>query len=190
MPPFSISRQWEFYRHPILRLPGEDGDQEISACAELSTLLQLYRGYSIIPEGMIKLPLNVGDQPYTSTVMNFLVVKEGSQFNVVIERPALRALRAITSIYHQLMKFPTTSGIGQVRGNQYESRLTYSDAVHTYFDPRRVPPAAEVRMVMTLACRVEEDLDPRDDSEKTGMHPIEELVEVSIIDVEPLRKLR
>ncbi|GMN59384.1 hypothetical protein TIFTF001_028480 [Ficus carica] len=35
---------------------------------------------SIIPEGVIRLPLTVKDRPHTSTVMsNFLVVKGGSQ---------------------------------------------------------------------------------------------------------------
>lgn len=77
-----------------------------------------FTGDSIILEGMIKLPLPVGNIPHTSIVMsNFLVVKGGSQFNTVIGRPAFRNLRAVAFIYHQLMKFPTSNGIGQVKGN-------------------------------------------------------------------------
>ncbi|GMN56041.1 hypothetical protein TIFTF001_025156 [Ficus carica] len=45
--------------------------------------------------------------------------------------------------------FPSLIRIGQVKGTQYESQLTYSDAVHTYADLRRVPPAVEVRIVVT-----------------------------------------
>lgn len=43
---------------------------------------------------------------------------------------------------------------------------------------------------MTSACHIEEDLDPMDDDEKTRTVPIEELVEVLVIDVKPLRKLK
>ncbi|XP_024028774.1 uncharacterized protein LOC112093806 [Morus notabilis] len=105
-------------------------------------------GDSVIPEGAIKLPMTIGDRPHTSTVMSkFLVVKGGDQYNAVIGRPTLRALRAVTSIYHQAMKFPTPNGIGKVRGNQYESRLTYSETVHHYAEPTQV--RRELRMVET-----------------------------------------
>lgn len=74
------------------------------------------------------------------------------------------------------MKFPMPSGIGQVRGNQYESRLTYSDVIHTYVDPRRVPPTVEIRIVMTPSSPESKDLDPNFDDEKTGIGLVEELV--------------
>lgn len=77
-----------------------------------------FTGDCVILERMIKLPLTIGDRPHTLTVMsNFLVVKGGSQFNVVIGRPALTSLKVVTLIYHQLMKFPMPSRIEQVIGN-------------------------------------------------------------------------
>ena len=65
----------------------------------------------------------MGEHPQTSTVpANFLVVDALSAINEIIGRPLLKALKAATSIYHLTMKFPTTKGIGKVRGNQYYSR--------------------------------------------------------------------
>ncbi|XP_024017306.1 uncharacterized protein LOC112090377 [Morus notabilis] len=77
-----------------------------------------FTGDNVIPEGAIELPMTIGDRPHTSTVMSkFLVVKGDDQYNAVIGRPTLRALRAVTSIYHQVMKFPTPNGIGKAREN-------------------------------------------------------------------------
>ncbi|XP_024022417.1 uncharacterized protein LOC112091911 [Morus notabilis] len=60
-----------------------------------------FTGDSVIPEEAIELPMTIGDRPHTSTVMSkFLVVKGGDQYNAVIGRPTLRALRAVTSIYY------------------------------------------------------------------------------------------
>ncbi|EXB66607.1 hypothetical protein L484_024903 [Morus notabilis] len=74
---------------------------------------------------------------------NFVVIKGGSQYNAVIGRPTLQALRAITSVYHQKVKFPTPNGVGKMKSNQYEARVTYSDALHGYGQPGR----QEARMV-------------------------------------------
>ncbi|XP_010096980.2 uncharacterized protein LOC21407623 [Morus notabilis] len=68
---------------------------------------------------------------------NFVVIKGGSQYNAVIGRPTLQALRAITSVYHQKVKFPTPNGVGKMKSNQYEARVTYSDALHGYGQPGR-----------------------------------------------------
>ncbi|XP_024024878.1 uncharacterized protein LOC112092580 [Morus notabilis] len=60
---------------------------------------------------------------------NFVVIKGGSQYNAITGRPTLQALRAITSIYHQKVKFPTPNGVGEMKSNQYEAGVTYSDAL-------------------------------------------------------------
>ncbi|XP_024018685.1 uncharacterized protein LOC112090798 [Morus notabilis] len=70
---------------------------------------------SVIPEGVIELPMTIGDRSQTSTIMSkFLVVKGGDQYNAVIGRPTLRSLKAVMSIYHQMMKFSTPTGIRKV----------------------------------------------------------------------------
>ena len=80
-------------------------------------------GDSVIPIGVITLPMTVRECPRESCVMtDFLVIDQPSAFNVVLGRPSLRELKAITSIYHLLLKFPTPNGVGQVRGNQEEAK--------------------------------------------------------------------
>ena len=81
----------------------------------------------MVPVGVITLSLTVGEYPRESYVMtDFLVIDQPSTFNAVLDRPSLRALKVITSIYHLLMKFPTLNGVGQVRGNQEEARRSYN----------------------------------------------------------------
>lgn len=60
-----------------------------------------FTGNSVIPLGMIRLPVTVGDNPrQTTTMANFVVIKGGSQYNAVIGRSAFQALKLTTSIYH------------------------------------------------------------------------------------------
>uniref|UniRef100_A0A2N9FPR8 Integrase catalytic domain-containing protein n=1 Tax=Fagus sylvatica TaxID=28930 RepID=A0A2N9FPR8_FAGSY len=46
-------------------------------------------------------------------------------YNAIIGRPTLNRLRAVTSTYHLLLKFPTEHGIGEVRGDQVAARECY-----------------------------------------------------------------
>ena len=98
-----------------------------------------FTGDSVVPVGVITLLLTVGEYPRKSYVMaDFLVINQPSAFNVVLGRLSLRALKAITSIYHILMKFPTLNRVGQVRGNQEEARRCYNQAVRSASRPRQV----------------------------------------------------
>ena len=91
-----------------------------------------FTGDFVIPVGMITLPLTVGEYPREFCIMtDFLVIDQPSTFNAVLGKPSLRALKAITSIYHLLMKFPTPNGVGKVRGNQEEARRCYKQAVRS-----------------------------------------------------------
>ena len=70
---------------------------------------------NLILVGSIKLAMTVGTYPRISTIMaNFLVVDCPSSFNAVLGLPTLKELRAVTYIYHLLMKLPTPNGVGQV----------------------------------------------------------------------------
>ena len=70
---------------------------------------------SLIPEGTIKLVVTLGEPPQIVTVMiDFLVVKCPSAFNVVLGRPLLKALKVVPSIHCLTIKFLTIAGIGQV----------------------------------------------------------------------------
>ena len=82
-----------------------------------------FTGDSIIPLGVISLPMTLREYPRQSCVMeDFLVINQPSAFNAVLGRPSLRELRVITSIYHMLMKFPKIHGVGEVKRDQQEAR--------------------------------------------------------------------
>ena len=78
-----------------------------------------FTGDSIVPMGVISLPMTLGEYLRQSCVMvNFLVIDQPSAFNAVLGKPSLRELRAITSIHHLLTKFPMPRGVGEVKGDQ------------------------------------------------------------------------
>ena len=56
---------------------------------------------------------------------NFLVIDQPSAFNAVLGRPSLRELRPITSIHYLLIKFPTSLGVGEIKGDKQEIRQYY-----------------------------------------------------------------
>ena len=86
---------------------------------------------------MISLPMTLGEYPKQSYVMaNFLVIDQPSAFNVILGRPSIRELRAVTRIHHFLMKFPTPRGVGEVKGDQQESRQCDHQAVKAASKPR------------------------------------------------------
>ncbi|XP_024026074.1 uncharacterized protein LOC112092959 [Morus notabilis] len=125
-----------------------------------------FTGDSVIPQGTICLPITAGEKPrQTTTMANFVVIKGSSQYNAVIGRPTLQALRVITSIYHQKVKFPTPNGVGEMKSNQYEARVAYFDALCGYDQPGR----QETRMVHQ---GLVEDIDPRIQEEVTWSQPM------------------
>uniref|UniRef100_A0A2N9HAC0 Uncharacterized protein n=1 Tax=Fagus sylvatica TaxID=28930 RepID=A0A2N9HAC0_FAGSY len=85
-----------------------------------------FTGDKICPVGIVTLPITVGTHPKTvSKTVDFLVVNCPSAYNAIIGRPTLNRLRAVTSTYHLLLKFPTEHGIGEVRGDQVAARECY-----------------------------------------------------------------
>lgn len=141
-----------------------------------------FTGDSFIPQGTIKLPNTAGEKYRHATVMvNFVVIKKASQYNVVIGRMTLRALKVVTSTYHQKIKFLTPNGIGEIKCSQYELKVAYSDAVHNYDDPMRL------KMRMASQGLIEEDIDPRVEKEIIGSQPIELLEEILVDKEEPTK---
>lgn len=52
----------------------------------------------------------------------FMMIDQPSTYNVIMERPTLNAFLAVPSTYHMPMKFPTTEGMGVVKGDQTDAR--------------------------------------------------------------------
>ena len=84
----------------------------------------------MLPLGSIQLILTLGDPPcQATTAVKFLIVDAPSAYNMLLGRPSLNAMKAIPSSYHMMIKFPTTGGVGMVRGDQRVARECYSTSM-------------------------------------------------------------
>ena len=96
-------------------------------------------GDHVIPKGIIKLAVTMGEHPKTSMVVTkFFAVDYPSTFNGVVERLLLKALRTMTLIYCLTMKFPTTMGTRQVQGRQCDSKECYNKSLKLAEKERRL----------------------------------------------------
>ena len=93
----------------------------------VSTHLGGFSREKVLPLGSIQLVLTLGDPPcQETTTVKFLIVDAPSSYNMLLGRPSLNAIKAIPSAYHMVIKFPTTGGVGMVRGDQCMARECYS----------------------------------------------------------------
>jgi hypothetical protein len=100
------------------------------------SLLVRFDGEVVYPIGIIPLPVTAGTTPRLSTViLDFLVINRPSAYNAIIGRPALNKLRAATSTYHLMMKFPTEERVGVVRGDQLVARRCYNISMKKILNP-------------------------------------------------------
>ncbi|XP_020245274.1 uncharacterized protein LOC109823408 [Asparagus officinalis] len=78
-----------------------------------------FTDHSLLPEGMITLPLTVGKYPRQATVqVQFLVMDIKSAHNIILGRTALHLLWAIPSTYYQMVKFLTPNRLEKVAEQQ------------------------------------------------------------------------
>ena len=95
-----------------------------------STLLYGFRGDGTAYAGIIELAVTLGEYPLSVTKMiDFVVVDIKSAYNLIIGRPLLASLGAISSIRHLTLKFPTPRGVGIVRGDQLAARECYNISI-------------------------------------------------------------
>ncbi|KAL2250153.1 UNVERIFIED_CONTAM: Retrovirus-related Pol polyprotein from transposon gypsy [Sesamum indicum] len=86
-----------------------------------------FGGSEVASLGMIELPVSMGEEPKRKTLMvRFLVVDTPFSYNVILSKPGLNLFRAVISMYHMKMKFPTDNGIGEVACDQKEARKCYN----------------------------------------------------------------
>ena len=89
----------------------------------IKTPIYEFGGERVCAGGAIQVPVTFGVHPTKVTQMvDFLLVDQPSAYNAIIGRPTLNALRAVISTYHLAMKFPAGDQVGEVRGDQAESR--------------------------------------------------------------------
>ncbi|XP_074301175.1 uncharacterized protein LOC141632530 [Silene latifolia] len=59
----------------------------------------------------------------------YLVIDGPSTYNVILGRPWIHEMKAVTSTYHQSLKFPTPWGVQEIRGDQNIARDCYKNAL-------------------------------------------------------------
>uniref|UniRef100_A0A2N9GCW7 Uncharacterized protein n=1 Tax=Fagus sylvatica TaxID=28930 RepID=A0A2N9GCW7_FAGSY len=98
----------------------------------IETPLVGFAGTNVYPLGVISFQVVAGTYPKQAIKkVDFLVVDCSSAYNVIIGRPTLNRLRAVTSTYHLLVRFPTENGIGEMRGDQAMARECYLTSTNT-----------------------------------------------------------
>nr|GEY78336.1 reverse transcriptase domain-containing protein [Tanacetum cinerariifolium] len=77
-----------------------------------TTSLTGFSGETTWPLGQLRLLVTIGDITHsTKAWMNFMIVKSLSHYNGIIVRPGLKAIQAVPSTVHGMLKFPTKEGI-------------------------------------------------------------------------------
>ncbi|XP_070045123.1 uncharacterized protein [Nicotiana tomentosiformis] len=74
---------------------------------------------SVTTRGEILLPMSA-EEVMKITLLE--VVDSDMGYNIILGRPWIHKMKAIPSMYHQLLKFPTPEGIKQIRGDQSATR--------------------------------------------------------------------
>ncbi len=75
---------------------------------------------------MVSLTIEAGTYlKQVTTSVEFFVVDCLSAYNIIIGRPTLNKLSAMTSTYHLLIGFPTEHGIGELQRDQAATRECY-----------------------------------------------------------------
>nr|GEU62150.1 reverse transcriptase domain-containing protein [Tanacetum cinerariifolium] len=96
------------YEHCFNRLRPEINSQMVPA----TTSLTGFSGETIWPLGQLRLLVIIGDATHsTKAWMNFMIVKSLSPYNGIIGRSGLKAIQAVPSTVHGMLKFSVEGGI-------------------------------------------------------------------------------
>ncbi|XP_074327680.1 uncharacterized protein LOC141665590 [Apium graveolens] len=106
------------YHHAFSRM--DIGDRRLE---NSRTPLYGFTGNEVHVVGTIDMPVLFGSPPcHIWKMVKFHVISASSSFNAILGRTTITALRAITSISHLKMKFPTDFGVGEMIGDQVTAR--------------------------------------------------------------------
>lgn len=82
-----------------------------------------FRRSTIVPLGMVDLPLCLGEMPNRLMRMNtFMVINQSLGYNIIMRSATLNVFLVISSTYHMIVKFLVVEGEGLVRGDQTDTR--------------------------------------------------------------------
>ena len=85
-----------------------------------------FEGKTVTPKGQIKLPIQTGSEVVE---VNFIVVDAYSPYTMIVARPWIHALEAVTSTLHQKVKYPSRGQVEEIRGDQALARQCMMAAI-------------------------------------------------------------
>ena len=84
-----------------------------------SSPLISFEGKVIIPKGQIRLLVQAGSK---TVEVDFIVVDAYSPYTIIVARPWLHTLGAVSSTLHQKIKYPSGGKIEEILGDQTMAR--------------------------------------------------------------------
>jgi hypothetical protein len=141
--------------------------------------------------GHITLFTTFGDNENAKTIkVRYLVIRTlCASYNIIIGRPAFKALGAVMSTLYLAIKYPLENGgVGTLRGDQVLARQCYESSLKIRKRPR---PEEQRQKEHSNNMMEAADLDPREEFHEERVSPIDELEEVQIGNEEhQITKLR
>nr|GEY95569.1 reverse transcriptase domain-containing protein [Tanacetum cinerariifolium] len=90
-----------------------------------TTSLTRFSGETTWPLGQLRLLVTIGDITHsTKAWINFMIVKSLLPYNGIIGRPGLKAIQAVPSTVHEILKFPTEEGIVTIHSSLLPFNMT------------------------------------------------------------------
>ncbi|XP_030930578.1 uncharacterized protein LOC115956296 [Quercus lobata] len=83
------------------------------------SLLVSFKWKTVTPKGQIRLPIQTSSD---MVEIDFIVVDAYSLYTVIVARPWLHALGAVSSTLHQKVKYPSEGQVKEIIGNQVMAR--------------------------------------------------------------------
>ena len=121
-------------------------------------------------------------------MIDFVVVDIKSAYNLIIGRPLLASLGAISSVRH-LTLFQTPRGVGIVRGDQLAARECHNISIRGRGQLGAQTVAVIAEIEETTAVEIL-DFDPRGGEEQVDMEPVEELEEIPLSPTDVTRTVK
>ncbi|KAL0439769.1 UNVERIFIED_CONTAM: hypothetical protein Slati_2459900 [Sesamum latifolium] len=110
----------------------------VNMLTKVNTPLVGFNGSVVEPLREIALPISIWTTPHRATrKLKFLIVDIPSSYNVIMGRPSLNSFRAVASIYHMKLRFPTYGGMGEEKGDRRLARECHANIFKKKSNPYR-----------------------------------------------------
>ena len=86
---------------------------------QTQSLLYGFDGNEARSPGKVQFSVHV--DPY-NVVTKFSILDVASRYNAILRRPCIHMMRAVSSTHHELQKYPKSSGMANIRGDQTMAR--------------------------------------------------------------------